>query len=115
MEGECIFCKIIAGESEAKIIYQDEDLTAFWDQFPAAKVHILIVPNKHIDSMNKAGDADEAVLGKMLLKARDIAKEQGIDKSGYRLLINTERGGGQSVFHLHLHMIGGPHMLAIHA
>lgn len=114
MTDTCIFCQIVSGELAGKIVYKDEEITAFWDRNPTADVHILIVPNRHISSMNEAEGEDAELLGKLLLKAKDIAVEQGIDKSGYRLLVNTGRGGGQTIFHLHVHLIGGPHMLAIH-
>lgn len=102
-----IFSKIIAREVPAKIVYQDDRVTAFHDISPAAPVHILIVPNKEIASMNEATEADEAVLGHMLVVAAQIAREQGIAESGYRLIINTNSHGGQEVFHLHLHLLGG--------
>jgi histidine triad (HIT) family protein len=111
---DCIFCQIITGEKPARIVYHDQELTAFWDHYPATPVHILIVPNKHIESMNKVDPADADMLGRMLLKARDIAEEMGVRQKGYRLLINTERGGGQSVFHIHLHLFAGDHLLAVH-
>jgi len=111
---DCIFCQIIAGEKEARIVYQDDELTAFWDHYPATPIHILIIPNRHIASMNQVDPADAALLGHMLLKARDIAEEMGVRQKGYRLLINTERGGGQSVFHIHLHLFAGEHLLAVH-
>ena len=111
---DCIFCQIVAGTKDARIVYQDGELTAFWDHYPATPVHILIIPNRHIDSMNKVEQSDAALLGRMLLKARDIADEMGVRQKGYRLLINTERGGGQSVFHIHLHLFDGDHLLAVH-
>jgi len=88
-------------------------MTAFRDQFPAAPVHILIVPNRHIDSLNTAREEDAGLLGRLLLKAKEIAEMQGVRKKGYRLLINVEKGGGQSVFHLHVHLIAGAHKLSI--
>ena len=115
MENEsCIFCQIVAGTKPARIVYQDDELTAFWDHYPATPVHILIIPNRHIDSMNQVDPSDAQLLGRMLLKARDIAEELGVRQKGYRLLINTERGGGQSVFHIHLHLFAGDHLLAVH-
>jgi len=111
---DCIFCQIVAGKKPARIVYQDQELTAFWDHYPATPVHILIIPNQHIESMNKVDPSDSALLGRMMLKARDIAEEMGVRQKGYRLLINTERGGGQSVFHLHLHLFAGDHLLAVH-
>jgi len=111
---DCIFCQIVAGAKPARIVYQDDEQTAFWDHYPATPVHILIIPNRHIDSMNQVDPSDAQLLGRMLLKARDIAEELGVRQKGYRLLINTERGGGQSVFHIHLHLFAGDHLLAVH-
>lgn len=89
-------------------------MTAFWDQHPAAPVHILIIPNKHISSLNEVKAEDTALLGRLMLKAREIAEQQGVREKGYRLLLNIGKEGGQSVFHLHLHLFAGPHLMAIH-
>ena len=102
-----IFSKIIAGEIPADIVYRDERVTAFRDIQPAAPTHILIVPNREIPTVNDLADADEALAGHMLIVARDLAKSEGIDESGYRLIVNCNRDGNQEVFHLHLHLIGG--------
>lgn len=102
-----IFSKIIEGSLPADIVYQDDHLTAFRDINPAAPTHILIVPNREIPTVNDLEDSDEALVGKMLLAARDIAKREGIAESGYRLIINCNKDGNQEVFHLHLHLIGG--------
>ena len=102
-----LFSKIVAGEIPADIVYRDERVTAFRDIQPAAPTHILIVPNREIPTVNDLVDADEALAGHMLLVARDLAKSEGIDESGYRLIINCNRDGNQEVFHLHLHLIGG--------
>lgn len=104
---ECIFCRILRGEQEADFIYQDETLVAFKDIKPAAPVHILIVPRKHIRSINELGKEDSAIVSDMIQRARLLADETGIARSGYKLLFNVERGGGQYVFHLHLHLFGG--------
>lgn len=114
MQEDCVFCQIVAGEVPAEIIFQDEEMTAFWDQHPAAPIHILIVPNKHIPSVNEVEQEDVALLGRLMLKAREIAAEQGVRDKGYRLLVNVGKEGGQSVFHLHLHLFAGPHLMAIH-
>jgi histidine triad (HIT) family protein len=106
----CIFCKIIAGSAPAKIVYRDEQVTAFRDIHPVAPIHILLVPNRHFDSLNELTAADQALAGTLLLTARQIAKQEGIAESGYRLILNTGYEGGQTVFHLHLHLIGGQHM-----
>ena len=98
----------------AEIVYQNDEITAFWDQHPAAPIHILIVPNRHISSVNELEVEDAALLGRLMLKAREIAAEKGVRDKGYRLLVNVEEGGGQTIFHLHLHLFAGPHLLAIH-
>jgi len=107
----CIFCQIIAGEQPAQIYYHDEQVTAFRDIHPVAPTHILIVPNKHIASMNDLIAEDQSVMGQMMLTARQLAEEHGVASAGYRLIINTGPHGGQVVYHLHLHLIGGKRML----
>jgi histidine triad (HIT) family protein len=109
--GDCIFCKIVAGEAKASIVYKDENVTAFRDIHPLAPTHILIVPNRHIDSVGTLTEADEALAGRLLLTARNLAEQEGIAQSGYRLITNTGVDGGQTVYHLHVHLIGGQHML----
>lgn len=107
MPADCIFCRIIAGQAEGKIIYHDEDVTAFMDAKPATPVHVLIVPNKHIASVNELEEADSFLIGRMTLVAKRLAQEQGVNESGYRLVINTGPNSGQSVFHIHMHLLGG--------
>lgn len=107
MTENCIFCKIIRGNLPAEIVYRDEQVTAFRDQHPAAPVHLLIVPNRHITSLNDASDGDEAVLGHIPVVARMLAAQENIHESGYRLILNTGPDAGQSVFHLHFHLMGG--------
>jgi histidine triad (HIT) family protein len=107
---DCIFCRIISGEAPGEIIYADEQATAFRDIHPVAPIHILIVPNRHIASVNDLGPEDEPLVGHLFSVARQLAREQGIDDSGYRLIVNTGRNSGQAVFHLHLHLIGGQRM-----
>ena len=102
-----IFAKVIAGELPADIVYQDELVTCFRDINPAAPVHILIVPNKEVATVNDLGTDDQMLAGHMLLTARKLAAEEGIAESGYRLIINCNEQGGQEVFHLHLHLLGG--------
>ncbi|MEZ4591023.1 MAG: histidine triad nucleotide-binding protein [Chloroflexota bacterium] len=102
-----IFSKIIAGEIPANIVYQDELVTAFRDINPQAPTHILIVPNKEIATVNDLTEADEQVAGRLLLVAKKLAAEEGIAEDGYRLMINCNANGGQEVFHLHLHLLGG--------
>jgi histidine triad (HIT) family protein len=110
MPDNCIFCQIIQGKSPARIIHQDEEVTVFWDIAPKTPVHLLIVPNRHFDSLNELQEADAALLGRLCLTAARLAAEQGIGESGYRLVINTGPDAGQSVSHLHLHLIGGRQM-----
>lgn len=110
MNSSCIFCKITTGQSKADIVYQDEQVTAFRDIHPAAPTHILIVPNRHIESVNHVCPEDEPTLGRLLAVARQVAEVEGIASSGYRLIVNTNADGGQTVFHLHLHLIGGQRM-----
>ncbi|VAW33907.1 YcfF/hinT protein: a purine nucleoside phosphoramidase [hydrothermal vent metagenome] len=102
-----IFAKIIAGEIPADIVYQDELVTAFRDVNPQAPTHILIVPNKEIGTVNDLSAEDEQVAGRMLLVAKKLATQEGIAEDGYRLMINCNAHGGQEVFHLHMHLLGG--------
>lgn len=103
----CIFCKIIANEAPAKILYRDGLVTAFHDARPITPVHILVVPNAHISSLNEMVVGQESLLGHMVMVARQLALQEGLGQSGYRIVINTGPQAGQSVFHLHLHIIGG--------
>ena len=107
MTPPCIFCKIAAGEAPANIIYKDELVTAFRDIHPVAPTHVLIVPNKHIQSVSHAEAEDEQILGHLFTAARKIAEMDGITEGGYRAIINTGAHSGQTVFHLHMHVIGG--------
>ena len=101
----CIFCKIAAGEVPAQIVKKGDGIIAFADMNPQAPTHLLIIPTMHIGSLIDAKDPQ--LLGKMLVFARDLAKEKGIETRGYRVVVNTNPDGGQTVFHLHLHLIGG--------
>lgn len=103
---DCIFCKIVAGELPSKKAYEDEELLVFHDIHPAAPVHLLIVPKAHLAALTECGPQHEGLLGRMLLLAPRLAREHGLD-SGFRTMINTGRGGGQEVFHLHVHVFGG--------
>jgi histidine triad (HIT) family protein len=107
MKTDCIFCRIIAGAAPADIIYRDEQVVAFLNLNPIAPVHLLIVPVKHIESVNTSEVGDETAIGHLFTVARLLAVKYGIDQSGYRLIVNTGPDAGQSVFHLHLHIIGG--------
>jgi len=103
---ECAFCRIAQGEAPARVVYQDEDVTAFHDRHPRAPTHILIVPNRHIVGVAQVEPEDVAVLGKLFVVARQVAEQEGI-VNGYRLVVNNGRLAGQSVFHLHVHLLGG--------
>lgn len=107
---DCIFCKIIKGDIQGNIVYRDEQATAFRDINPAAPTHILIVPNKHIDSVNMLIVDDEPLIGHLFTTAKAIAAQEGIADGGYRLIMNTNADAGQTVFHIHLHLLGGARM-----
>lgn len=115
MAEETIFSKIIRHEIPSDIRYQDDDVTVFADISPKAKVHLLIVPNKVIPSVNEIEDGDAALIGKMILTAKKMAKEMGFAENGYRLIINCGKDGGQEVPHLHLHLLGGEKLRIIGA
>ncbi len=106
MSSDCIFCKIAAGEIPCRKVYEDDELIAFHDINPVAEVHFMIVPKAHIVSLAHTEEQHGALLGRILLKAPQLAKEQGLG-DGFRTVINTGRGGGQEVMHLHVHVIGG--------
>ena len=110
MSEPCIFCKIVSNEIKGDIVYRDEQVTAFRDIQPVAPTHILIVPNRHIDSVNLLEEDDEPLMGHLITTAGKLAKEEGIDEGGFRLIMNTNADGGQTVFHIHLHLIGGQPM-----
>lgn len=104
---DCIFCKIIDGKIPAQKVFEDEDILAFRDINPARPVHILVIPKKHITSLATVSPEDAPILGRMLLKANEIAVAEG-SPDGFRVIINTGRVGGQEVPHLHAHIVGGP-------
>jgi histidine triad (HIT) family protein len=110
MTSNCVFCRIIAGTAPGEIIYRDEQVTAFRDIRPAAPTHILIVPNKHIVSINELNSEDESLIGHVFTVARKLAEQEGIHRSGYRCIVNTGPDSGQAVFHFHLHLLGGRRM-----
>ena len=110
MTDSCIFCKIVSGEAKSTVVYRDDQVTAFRDLHPVAPTHILIVPNKHIESVNTLELGDESLIGHLFTVARQLASKEGISKGGYRLITNTGVDGGQTVLHLHMHLIGGQRM-----
>lgn len=107
MPEETIFSKIVRGEAQADIVYQDERVTAFRDIRPQAPTHILIIPNRLIPTVNDVTPEDEALLGHLFVVAARLADDEGIAEDGYRLIINCNRDGGQVVYHLHMHLLGG--------
>jgi histidine triad (HIT) family protein len=110
MTDSCVFCKIVSKEAQAEIVYRDDQVTAFRDIHPVAPTHILLVPNKHIESVGTLDAEDEQLLGHIFTVARKLAEDERIDRGGYRLITNTGADGGQTVFHLHVHLIGGQRM-----
>ena len=104
---DCLFCKIVRSEIPASIVYQDDRLIAFDDINPQAPTHVLIVPRRHVSTLNDLDAADDQLIGEMVRRAAAIASERGISAGGYRTVFNTNREAGQTVFHIHLHLIGG--------
>jgi histidine triad (HIT) family protein len=107
---DCIFCKIVAGRIPSRKVYEDEDMFAFHDINPVAPVHFMIIPKKHVDSLDACTDEHAAVLGRMMAMAGRLARQEG-STEGFRTIINTGRVGRQDVYHLHIHIIGGPNPL----
>ena len=104
---DCLFCKIAAGQIPAKIVHQDEETVAFVDINPQAPTHLLVIPKKHIPTLNDLAPADDALVGKVCRVAAKLAAEKGIAADGWRAVVNTNRGAGQTVFHVHVHVLGG--------
>jgi histidine triad (HIT) family protein len=108
MNTPCIFCDIVNGKTDTEFLFENENVVVFKDINPHAPVHILIVPKRHIRSINDVMDEDDSpILAELLMTGRDMAKKLGVAQSGYKLLFNVERGGGQMIFHLHLHLLAG--------
>jgi histidine triad (HIT) family protein len=107
MAENCTFCKMVSGQIKPNVVYQDESVLAFHDINPQAPVHVLVVPKKHIATLNDLEIEDVSVAGLMLLAAQQIAQKLGVAESGYRTVLNCNRDAGQSVFHIHLHLLGG--------
>ncbi len=103
---DCIFCKIVSGDIPADILYQDENVLAFRDLSPQAPLHFLVIPKKHISSINDIQSDDAELIGQLYLAAKTIAKQEGVDESGYRCVMNCNDDGGQTVHHIHLHVLG---------
>lgn len=106
----CLFCKILAGEIPSSKLYEDSDLIVIRDINPQAPVHLLVIPKEHIATINDAGEQHEQLLGKMLLVAKKMAQAENMSEKGYRLVFNVNSGGGQDVYHIHLHVLGGRQM-----
>lgn len=107
MENDCLFCKIANGQMDTDFLYENDRLVVFRDINPHAPVHLLIVPKRHIRSVNDLTEDDHAILAEMIMTAGRMARSENVDQSGYKLLFNVEKGGGQVIFHLHLHLMGG--------
>jgi len=106
----CMFCKIAKGEISANVIFENDELIAFHDIKPQAPTHLLIIPKRHIATLNDTDEKDKQLLGSMILTAQILALQQDINESGYRLVFNINSGGGQEVYHIHLHLLGGRQM-----
>lgn len=104
---DCLFCRIAKKEIPAKIVFEDAKMLAFEDIRPQAPLHVLLIPKSHFASLNEAPEGAEALLGELLFRAREIARERGVGTSGYRIVLNTARDSGQEVFHIHFHLLGG--------
>lgn len=107
---ECLFCKIVEKKIPAKLVHEDEDTLAFDDVHPQAPIHTLVIPKRHVGSVQDLGEADQTLLARLLLTCRKVANNKGLAGSGFRLVANTGREGGQTVFHLHFHVMGGRQM-----
>lgn len=107
---DCLFCGIVNRDVPADIVFENESVIAFRDVSPQAPTHILVIPKKHIQSINQASTEDEATLGQLMLIGKHIAEEENLKDDGYRFVINTESHGGQTVYHIHLHLLGGRQM-----
>ncbi len=109
--GNCLFCKMVAGDIKPDVVYEDDSVLAFRDLNPQAPVHILVIPKKHISTINDMSHDDERLIGKLYMAAKKITKQEGISEDGYRAVINCNKDGGQAVYHIHLHLLGGRSMV----
>ena len=108
---DCLFCRVANGELPTEIIYENDELLAFRDINPQAPTHVLVIPKRHMDSINHATPDDAELLGRMVLAAKEIATQEGLHDAGYRLVFNINNHGGQTVYHIHLHVLGGRQMI----
>jgi histidine triad (HIT) family protein len=106
-EQDCLFCKILNGDIPADIIYESDSAIAFRDVNPQAPTHVLVIPRKHVATINDLNEEDQEIVGSLYLAAKDIARAEGLSDEGYRAVMNCNEGAGQSVFHIHLHVLGG--------
>ena len=106
-EQDCLFCKILKGDIPADIVYESDSAIAFRDVNPQAPTHVLIIPRKHVATINDLNEEDQEIVGSLYLAAKDIARAEGLSDEGYRAVMNCNEGAGQSVFHIHLHVLGG--------
>jgi len=109
-ETDCVFCKIARGEIPSKKLFEDDDVVAFDDIHPAAPVHFLVIPKRHVETLDDVDEGHQMLLGRMLVTAARLAREKGVSEAGYRQVINCRKAAGQVVFHLHLHVLGGRDM-----
>jgi histidine triad (HIT) family protein len=107
---DCLFCKIVEREIPASVVYEDDRVLAFNDINPQGPTHILVVPKRHIETLNDLTEADDSLIGEVVRRASVLARERGISNGGFRTVFNTNRDAGQTVFHIHLHLIGGRHL-----
>lgn len=107
MASDCLFCRILEGEIPSEKVFEDEQVFAFRDISPQAPTHILVIPRKHITSLNELDDSDAPLMGRLVAAGAEIARQKGLSGQGYRCVINTGEHGGQSVHHIHLHLLGG--------
>ncbi len=113
MSSDCLFCRIAAGEIPGDIVYEDDELLAFNDISPQAPHHVLVIPKAHVGTVNDLSVEHAELVGRLVLRAQAIAGDRGIQDSGYRLILNCNAHGGQTVFHLHLHLLGGRQLMAL--
>ena len=107
---DCIFCKIVAGQLPGKTVFENDELIVLEDLHPKAPTHLLVIPKRHISTINDCANQDDRLLGQMILTAKKLAVDGGLSEFGYRLIFNVNEGGGQAVYHIHLHMLGGRQM-----
>ncbi len=107
---DCLFCRMVAGEISADVVYEDDDVLAFRDINPQAPTHVLVVPKEHIGTINELNSSDAQIMGQLFLAAKKVAEQEGIAEVGYRTVMNCNEDAGQTVFHIHLHVLGGRRM-----